>query len=166
MVTKHIPRGWLAFAGLGTVLSAVVPASADAAMPAPGTFRGTTSQKQGGHALAVHATVGRTVVSRLDVTVRFRCDQKGTFDTAALFVTDVPVRRGGQIRSQGSFDRQLTSADGKAVTGTYTASLSGRFSSARRLTGRLVATVTYRDQDRAYATCRTGAVRITATRGR
>ena len=109
--------------------------------------------------------MGRTVVSRLDVTVRFRCDQKSSFDTAALFVTDVPVK-GGQISSQGAFDRQLTSADGKAVTGTYTATLSGRFSSGTQLTGRLVATVTYRDQDRAYATCRTGTIRLTATRGR
>jgi hypothetical protein len=139
---------------------------AGAAMPSSGTFTGTTSQTYQGKRGVVKASVKGRKISRLDIDVKMTCDQQGATDTAGLFVTGVTITKTGKVSSAGTFDRQLTSADGKQVVGSYTATLKGTFKSKTRLTGTMVAQVVYKDADVAYATCESGTVRFTANRSR
>jgi hypothetical protein len=138
--------------------------AAGAATPAPGEFSGKTNQHYQGKPGLVKLTVVHKAnkIKRLDVDVLLKCDQKGTFDTTGLFVTGVAVSDKGKVKSQGTFDRKLTSADGKPVVGTYTATLTGRFSRADTFKGKLRANVVYANQGTPYASCKSGTVRFKA----
>lgn len=158
----RLPRTALASVAATALLA---PTAAIAATPSPGTFKGTTSQTYKGKRGTVKATVSGLTIKRLDIDVKLVCDQKGAVDTAGLFVTRVRIAKNGKVVSAGSFDRKLTSADGKPVVGTYTATLRGTFTSKTRFRGTLDARVVYKSANTPYATCKSGTVRFTAVRG-
>jgi hypothetical protein len=158
-----IRRASIASVALAAVL--VPTGAAAAATPVSGTFKGTTSQVYKGKRGAVKASINGRRISRLDIDVKLSCDQANAIDTAGLFVTGVNITKTGKVNSAGTFDRQLTSADGKPVTGTYTATLKGTFRTTKTFSGTMVAQVVYKDGGRAYARCQSGTVRFNAKRG-
>jgi hypothetical protein len=139
--------------------------AAGAATPVPGVFTGQTNQHYKGKPGLLKLTVVKKAnkIQRLDVDVLLKCDQKGTVDTTGLFVTGVAITKTGTVRSQGTFDRKLTSADGQPVVGTYTATLTGKFNRANAFRGKLVANVVYTNKGTPYASCKSGTVRFKAS---